>query len=148
MTKGRELPDAGLGNGPVWSLKDACARSAASRAAKGALMQGHLFRMAKGQLDQALSCDRHTDMRFELDDGTTVGGHRSVLSLASEDFGAMFNIGMVEESVVLMPGAKASDVKALFEWMYLGEHRPAVFFRRVCLRVRTSVWRESCGGGL
>lgn len=123
--EGIELPDASLGNGPVWRLKEACARSAASRSAQGAptRMQEYLMRMARGQLDQALSCDRTTDMRFELDDGVTVGGHKSVLSLASEGFRAMFESGMIEETegVVRVPGAKVSALTALLEWVYLGE---------------------------
>ena len=117
---GVELPDASLGNGPVWELKNACLRSAARR---GSSSQGHQSRMARGLLDQALACDRKTDMRFELDDGMTVGGHKSILSIASEGLGAMFESGMEEErsGVVRLRGFKGSAVKGLLEWVYLGE---------------------------
>jgi hypothetical protein len=115
-----------LGNGGKWSLRGACERSSKKRVgeeeASGELRG--LRRQADGMLEQALSCSRHADVRFELDDGTKlVGAHQSMLRSASKEFKAMFEIGMKEEveGVVRMRGVGASAVKGLLEWVYLGE---------------------------
>ena len=78
--------------------------------------------LAAGQLRQALSCSRETDVRIVVDDGAMIGGHRSVLCLSCEGFRAMFESGMKEdeEGVVRMAGVGSSAVKGLLEWVYLG----------------------------
>ena len=113
-----------IGGGPVWTLKEAYESSAAAMEEPNPGAGEHLVRMARAQLDQALSCDRGTtDMRFDLDDGTVVGGHKSILSIASKGLTAMFESGMKEgkEGIARMPGVKGSAVKGLLEWVYLGE---------------------------
>ena len=85
---------------------------------------GALRRRGAAMLEEALSCGRHADMVFELDDGTRlIGGHRAVLCCASKEFEGMFGSGMKEEDkgVVRMRGVCASGVKGLLEWVYLGE---------------------------
>ena len=90
--------------------------------------------LAVGQLRQALSCSRETDVRIVVDDGAMIGGHRAVLCLSCEGFRAMFESGMKEdeEGVVRMPGVGISAVKALLEWVYLGECLGVDMLLRVC----------------
>jgi hypothetical protein len=123
VASGGKSLDVCIGDGPVWKLKEACESSAAARKEPIPGAAEHLVRMARAQLDQALSCDRTTDMRFELDDGAAVGGHKSVLSIASQGLTTMFESGLREdrEGVARMPGVKSSAVKGLLEWVYLGE---------------------------
>ena len=115
-----------LGNGGKWSLWGACERSSKKRVGEEEVsreLRG-LLRQGDGMLEQALSCSRHADVRFELDDGTRlVGGHRSMLGCGSKEFKRMFEIGMKEdvEGVVRMRGVGACAVKGLLEWVYLGE---------------------------
>lgn len=121
---GNKPVDVCIGGGPVWRLKEAYESSAAATKGPNPGAGEHLARMARAQLDQALSCDRGTtDMRFDLDDGTVVGGHKSILSIASKGLTAMFESGMKEgkEGIARMPGVKGSAVKGLLEWVYLGE---------------------------
>jgi hypothetical protein len=80
-----------------------------------------------GLLKQALECSKHADVRFELDDGSRlVGAHRASLCCASESFEGMFSSGMKEEEqgLVRMRGVDASAVKALLEFVYLGNSSP------------------------
>lgn len=80
-----------------------------------------------GLLKQALECSKHADVRFELDDGSRlVGAHRAPLCCASESFKGMFSSGMKEEEegLVRMRGVDASAVKALLEFVYLGNLSP------------------------
>jgi hypothetical protein len=141
---GEGLPDACLGPGPAWNLREACARSSA-RMQKDAAQEGlpnHYkipVNLAVGQLRQALSCSRETDVRIVVDDGAMIGGHRSVLCLSCEGFRAMFESGMKEdeEGVVRMPGVGISAVKALLEWVYLGECLGVDMLFRVVLFVLT-----------
>ena len=97
--------------------------------------------LTRGMLLQALSCSRETDVRIVVDDGAMIGGHRAVLCLSCEGFRAMFESGMREdeEGVVRMAGVGISAVKALLEWVYLGERlvvdmpfRVSLFFYRYC----------------
>jgi len=139
---GEGLPDACLGPGPAWSLREACARSSA-RMQKDAAQEGlpHHCRipmsLTRGMLLQALSCSRETDVRIVVDDGAMIGGHRAVLCLSCEGFRAMFESGMREdeEGVVRMAGVGISAVKALLEWVYLGERLVADMPFRVSLFV-------------
>ena len=73
---------------------------------------------------EALSCGRHADVRFQLDDGSRpVGGHKSVLSCVSSEFNRMFKSRMPEDmdGVVRIRGVGLPAVKGLLEWIYLGE---------------------------
>lgn len=80
--------------------------------------------LSKRLLEQALSCSRHADVRFELDDGTRpVWGHRSVLCCASEVFGRMFGSGVKEDEADIVRigrGVGAHAVRGLLEWLYRG----------------------------
>ena len=137
---GEGLPDACLGPGPAWSLREACARSSA-RMQKDAAQEGlpnHCripMNLTRGMLLQALSCSRETDVRIVVDDGAMIGGHRAVLCLSCEGFRAMFESGMREdeEGVVRMAGVGISAVKALLEWLYLGERLVVEMLFRVSL---------------
>jgi hypothetical protein len=83
-----------------------------------------LRKRGAAMFEEAVSCGRHADVLFELDDGTKlVGGHRAVLCSASKEFDRMFASGMKEEEtgVVRMRGVGAAAVKGLLEWVYLGE---------------------------
>jgi hypothetical protein len=83
-----------------------------------------LRRRGAAMLEEALSCGRHADVVFELDDGTKlIGGHRAVMCSASKEFDRMFGSGMKEEKegVVRMRSVGAAAVKGLLEWVYLGE---------------------------
>jgi hypothetical protein len=91
---------------------------------RGDVQVRELRRRGAAMLEEALSCGRHADVLFELDDGTKlIGGHRAVMCTASKEFAAMFCSGMQDEKmgVVRMRGVFPSAVKGLLEWVYLGE---------------------------
>jgi hypothetical protein len=55
-----------------------------------------LRRRGAAMLEEALSCGRHADVLFELDDGTLaelIGAHRAVMCAANKEFDAMFELG-------------------------------------------------------
>ena len=113
-----------LGDGPKWSLCSGVQRSMEDEEGKVKSDVAILRMRGLTLLQEALSRGKHADVAFELDDGTRpVGGHRSVLCNASDEFNCMFNVGMQEEKtgVVRMRGVCAASVKALLEWVYIGE---------------------------
>jgi hypothetical protein len=78
---------------------------------RGDVQVRELRRRGAAMLEEALSCGRHADVLFELDDGTKlIGGHRAVMCTASKEFAAMFCSGMQDE--------KMGVVRM---WVYLGE---------------------------
>jgi hypothetical protein len=77
-----------------------------------------LRRRGEALLEEALTCGTHTDVLFELDDGSKlIGGHRAHLCVALPGMQGMLE----EDSVVRMRGFHAAAVKGLLEWVYLGE---------------------------
>ena len=81
------------------------------------------------KLADAISGSGQTDVKFVLDDGTTLGGHRSDLSLASHVFDRMLSSGMAESKtgIVRLPEFSESAVRGMLEWIYLGEFRAQSF---------------------
>jgi hypothetical protein len=77
------------------------------------------------KLADAISCSGQTDVKFVLDDGTTLGGHRSDLSLASHVFDRMLSSGMAESKtgIVRLHEFSESAVRGMLEWIYLGGFR-------------------------
>jgi hypothetical protein len=133
---------ARLGDGTPWNLRRGAQRSIDKVDVQGERVRGDLRalqRRGAAMLEEAVSRGRHADVVFELDDGTKlVGGHRAVLCCASKEFDRMFGIGMKEEKegIVRMRGVGAPAVKALLEWVYLGEWmRVMLCSRCVCLCV-------------
>ena len=75
-------------------------------------------------LEQALDCNEEmTDVWFELDGRVTFRGHRSMMGASSEEFKAMFRIGMSEAKtgVVHVRGVSVESFKGFLEWVYLGK---------------------------
>ena len=121
------IAEAGLGDGPRWDLKEACAakdkvtreevdkeleaidedKSAKIRAylkqleARVEATEGGCEARCVRMLEQALSGSEDADVQFVFDGGRggvgSVRGHRGMLCAGSEGFAGMFRSGMVEE---------------------------------------------------
>jgi hypothetical protein len=121
------LAEAGLGNGPRWDLKGACAakdevtreevdkeledidlkKSAKIRAylklleARVEATEGGCEARCLKMLEQALSGSEDADVQFVFDGGRggvgSLRGHRGMLCAGSEEYCGMFRSGMVEE---------------------------------------------------
>jgi len=119
------LAEAGLGNGPRWDLREACAakgdevtreevdeelegidedKSAKIRAyieqleARIEAVEGGCEARCVRMLEQALSGSEDADVQFVFDGRVgSVRGHRGMLCAGSEGFAGMFRSGMVEE---------------------------------------------------
>ena len=119
------IAEAGLGDGPRWDLKGACAakdkvtrekvdkeleaidfnKSATIRAyieqleARVETLEGGCEARCVRMLGQALSGSEDADVQFVFEGGMvgSVRGHRGMLCAGSEGFAGMFRSGMVEE---------------------------------------------------
>ena len=120
------IAEAGLGDGPRWDLKGACAnakdkvtreevdkeledidfnKSAKIRAyleqleARVETLEGGCEARCVRMLGQALSGSEDADLQFVFGGGEvgSVRGHRGMLCAGSEGFAGMFRSGMVEE---------------------------------------------------
>ena len=120
------MAEAGLGNGPRWDLREACAKdedevtreevdkeleaigkdkSAKIRAylqqleARIETTEGGSEERCKRMLQQALSGSEDADVQFVFEGGVvgSVRGHRGMLCAGSEEYLGMFRSGMVEE---------------------------------------------------
>jgi hypothetical protein len=117
--------EAGLGDGPRWDLKGACAtkedevtreevdkelkdidkdKSARIRAylklleARIETLEGGCEARCERMLEQALSGSEDSDVQFVFEGRVgSVRGHRGMLCAVSEGFAGMFRSGMVEE---------------------------------------------------
>jgi hypothetical protein len=119
------IAEAGLGNGPRWDLREACANAKdevtreevdkeleAIGKDKSAKIRAYIKQLEarvdatdKGSearcvkmLEQALSGSEDADVQFVFDGGVaSVRGHRGMLCAGSEEYCGMFRSGMVEE---------------------------------------------------
>ena len=121
------LAEAGLGNGPRWDLKEACAaKDQVTREEvdeeledidedKSAKIRAYLQQLeariettdkgcearCKRMLQQALSGSEDADVQFVFEEGRggvgSVRGHRGMLCAGSEEYLGMFRSGMLEE---------------------------------------------------
>jgi hypothetical protein len=117
--------EAGLGNGPRWDLREACANAKdevtreevdkeleAIGKDKSAKIRAYLEQLeakieatdkgcearCKRMLEQALSGSEDADVQFVFQGGMgSVRGHRGMLCAGSEEYCGMFRSGMVEE---------------------------------------------------
>ena len=145
------IAEAGLGDGPRWDLKGACAakdevtreevdkeleaidedQSAKIRAylkqleARVEATEGGCEARCVRMLGQALSGSEHADVQFVFDGRVgSVRGHRGMLCAGSEGFACMFRSGMVEEQegkVAVPPCVGVESFRGFLEWVYLGE---------------------------
>jgi len=120
------IAEAGLGNGPRWDLREACANAKdevtreevdkeleAIDEDKSAKIRAYLKQLeakvkttdrgcearCKRMLQQALSGSEDADVQFVFEGGVvgSVRGHRGMLCAGSEEYCGMFRSGMVEE---------------------------------------------------
>ena len=120
------IAEAGLGNGPRWDLREACAKDRdevtreevdkeleAIGKNKSAKIRAYLKQLearieatdkgcearCKRMLQQALSGSEDADVQFVFQGGVvgSVRGHRGMLCAGSEEYLGMFRSGMVEE---------------------------------------------------
>ena len=145
------IAEAGLGNGPRWDLKGACAakdkvtreevdkeledidlnKSATIRAyieqleARVETLEGGCEARCVRMLGQALSGSEDADVQFVFGGGVgSVRGHRGMLCAASEEYCGMFRSGMVEEQegkIAVPPCVGVESFRGFLEWVYLGE---------------------------
>jgi hypothetical protein len=126
-------PDMGVGRN--WNIRGAVERSLAEEQGKVSSATQALQQQGAAMLRQALSCGRHADVLFELDDDPgmkLVWGHAVHLCAASKVFRHMLSSGMKEDQtgVIRIRGVAASAVKGLLEWIYLGKW----ILARICSR--------------
>ena len=145
------IAEAGLGDGPRWDLKEACAAKddEVTREEVDKELEGHedlvktleymeqlereIASMRAGSdargikmLGQALSGSDDADVQFVFEGGQATGvrGHRGMLCAGSEEYCGMFRSGMVEEQegvIGVPPGVSEAGYRGLLEWVYLGE---------------------------
>ena len=145
------IAEAGLGDGPRWDLKGACAakvlvtreqvekelkaidlnKSAKIRAyieqleARVETLEGGCEARCVRMLGQALSGSEDADVQFVFGGGLgSVRGHRGMLCAASEEYCGMFRSGMVEEQegkIAVPPCVGVESFRGFLEWVYLGE---------------------------
>ena len=145
------LAEAGLGSGPRWDLKEACAdkdqvtreevdkelgaidfnKSAKIRAylkqleARVEAVEGGCEARCVRMLEQALSGSEDADVQFVFRGGAgSVRGHRGMLCAASKEYAGMFRSGMVEEQegkIAVPPCVGVESFRGFLEWVYLGE---------------------------
>jgi hypothetical protein len=145
------LAEAGLGDGPRWDLKKACAakdqvtreevdkelgaidfnKSARIRAylkqleARVEAMEGGCEARCERMLEQALSGSEDADVQFVFEGGVgSVRGHRGMLCAASKEYLGLFRSGMIEAKegkVAVPPCVGVESFRGFLEWVYLGE---------------------------
>jgi hypothetical protein len=145
------IAEAGLGDGPRWDLKGACAakdevkreevdkeleaigfnKSVKIRAylkrleARVEAMEGGCEARCERMLEQALSGSEDADVQFVFEGGVgSVRGHRGMLCAGSKEYCGMFESGMVEEQegkVAVPPCVGVQSFRGFLEWVYLGE---------------------------
>jgi len=145
------IAEAGLGDGPRWDLKGACAakdkvtreevdkeledidfnKSATIRAyieqleARVETLEGGCEARCVRMMEQALSGSNDADVQFVFDGRVgSVRGHRGMLCAGSEGFAGMFRSGMVEEQegkIAVPPRVGVESFRGFLEWVYLGE---------------------------
>ena len=146
------LAEAGLGDGPRWDLKGACAakdevkreevdkeleaidedQSAKIRAylkqleARVEATEGGCEARCVRMLEQALSGSEDADVQFVFDGRVgSMRGHRGMLCAGSEGFACMFRSGMVEEQegkIAVPPCVGVESFRGFLEWVYLGKY--------------------------